>query len=166
MLVFYDEHGGFYDHQPPEKAKGETRAAEGFDQLGFRVPGLAIGPMTQGGKVFSEPVDHSSLPKLIADIFGQEPINERAKLAGDLGGVLDLGRVERGARTAPRKLPEVPVSMRAMEEGLMGPSRQPELWQFAHKGGLAHEMTVAKEIARLNGWLRHVERLGVGRIRP
>ena len=43
MVVFYDEHGGFYDHVAPPKAQGESRATLGFDQLGFRVPALLAG---------------------------------------------------------------------------------------------------------------------------
>ncbi len=52
LVVTYDEHGGFFDHVAPPKATDE-RAAEGFDQLGFRVPTLVVGPYVKPGHVSS-----------------------------------------------------------------------------------------------------------------
>src|SRR6266487_98997 len=52
MVVTYDEHGGFFDHVAPPKAADE-RAANGFDQLGFRVPTMVMGPYVKKGYVSS-----------------------------------------------------------------------------------------------------------------
>src|SRR5690606_25750559 len=50
LLVYYDEHGGFYDHVPPPTVP-DDRAADGFDRLGFRVPALVVSPWAQRGAV-------------------------------------------------------------------------------------------------------------------
>ena len=49
MLLDFDEHGGFYDHVGPPTAEGDERAAEGFNQLGFSIPGLIVSPLARRG---------------------------------------------------------------------------------------------------------------------
>lgn len=131
FLVFYDEHGGFYDHVVPPTVQGEALQAQGFDQLGFRVPGLAIGPMVRRGEVFSEVVDHSSVPAMLARIFGLEQVNERAALAGDLRGVLDLEMTSSARRPAAPKLPEIEIPHDKIRFALQQPYGQPELLELA-----------------------------------
>ena len=48
FIITYDEHGGFFDHVPPPTAP-DDHASEGFDQLGFRVPSVVIGPWVKPG---------------------------------------------------------------------------------------------------------------------
>jgi phospholipase C len=57
LVVTYDEHGGFFDHQPPPPGHGP------------RVPILLVSPHVQRG-VCSEPLDHASLIKTILLRFG------------------------------------------------------------------------------------------------
>jgi phospholipase C len=64
FLITYDEHGGFYDHVPPPAGDGvpapdEAVASNGFsfNQLGVRIPTLAISPWIPAGTVV-----HESLP--------------------------------------------------------------------------------------------------------
>jgi phospholipase C len=63
FLITYDEHGGFYDHvTPPTEgvpAPDEAIASNGFafNQLGVRIPTLAISPWIPAGTVV-----HDSLP--------------------------------------------------------------------------------------------------------
>lgn len=131
FLVFYDEHGGFYDHVVPPKVEGEALAADDFDQLGFRVPGLAIGPLVRRGEVFSEVIDHSSVPALLARIFGVDQVNERAALAGDLRGLLDIELTDNARRPAAPKIPEIVVPHDKIRFALQQPYGQPELLEFA-----------------------------------
>ena len=58
LLITYDEHGGFYDHLPPEKPPGENRT------YGVRVPALVVGPHVEPG-VCKTTFDHTSIIKTI-----------------------------------------------------------------------------------------------------
>src|SRR5690606_19713819 len=100
MMVTYDEHGGFFDHVPPPKAPDE-RAAAGFDQLGFRVPSLVLGPWVKQGGVSHTIYDHTSMLATIERHFGLEPLTVRDASANDLFDCLDLDRVRRGDPAAP-----------------------------------------------------------------
>ncbi len=163
MVVLYDEHGGFFDHVAPPKVQGEPRAAEGFDQLGFRVPGMVISPLVKPGEAFHGVVDHASLPSLICNMFGLPHINERARLAGDLGGALSLDQRFDDVRPEPPKMPALDLSMEAFERSLGLPSGQPELEQLSAALGLRRDARVERRIAERALW--HAERLGSVRIR-
>ncbi len=159
MVVFYDEHGGFYDHVAPPKAEAESRAALGFDQLGFRVPALLAGGLVGRGKVFSETVEHSSVPGLIARTFGLPHINERAEKAGDLSQALDLALTIDANRTPPPALAPVTVPRSRMEAAMRGRFRQDELLAFATERGHRYG-TLADKRARTNRWLERASALG------
>lgn len=133
MLVFYDEHGGFFDSQPPPTVEGEELAADGFDQLGFRVPGLLIGPLVKRGHVFSEVVDHSSVPALLSRIFELEQVNERAALAGDLSLALDIELIEHSKRPEAPALTAIDVRHSSIRHALNQPFGQPELLAHARR---------------------------------
>lgn len=133
MIVFYDEHGGFFDSQPPPTVEGEELAADGFDQLGFRVPGLLIGPLVKRGHVFSEIVEHSSVPALISRVFELEQVNERAALAGDLSLALDIELIEHAKRPPPPELAAVDVRHSSIRHALSQPFGQPELLRHARR---------------------------------
>ena len=62
LVVTYDENGGFYDHVSPPKTADDL-AEQGFDQLGFRVPAMVIGPYAKQGFVSSVTYDHTSALK-------------------------------------------------------------------------------------------------------
>ena len=112
LFVTYDEHGGFYDHVPPPRARqGDGRTPDGispgqcedasgagvqcgasvldaaaicpeftpagpypwwcasFDQLGFRVPFMAVSPFSRPHHVSHEVADHTSLLAFIEKRF-------------------------------------------------------------------------------------------------
>jgi phospholipase C len=101
FIVTYDEHGGFFDHVPPGKAD-DMRAAEGFDQLGIRVPGLVVGPYVKPTYVSHEIYDHSSVLAFLGRLWDLPPLTLRDAGANDLFDVLDL---ERLADLRPRSGP-------------------------------------------------------------
>lgn len=87
LAVTYDEHGGFHDHVPPPTTVDDF-AAEGFDQLGFRVPSFVVGPFVK--KQVSDVVfDHTSIYATIAALHGLDPIRQRDAAANNLLGLLD-----------------------------------------------------------------------------
>jgi phospholipase C len=90
LLVTYDEHGGFYDRQPPPtnvpnpgtKQDWPTRISHfflrpkaarfNFEMLGPRVPAVVISPYVPGGTVDTTVRDHSSVPRTVRDIFAPD----------------------------------------------------------------------------------------------
>lgn len=108
LVVTYDEHGGFFDHVSPPKA-ADDRAAEGFDQLGFRVPTLVIGPWVKEGHVSSVVYDHTSILKHIETLFDLEPLTARDAAANDLSDAIDAERLAKNQPSAPIQLPTVDI---------------------------------------------------------
>lgn len=164
MLVFYDEHGGFADHVPPPDSAGDTLAgvdpAKNFSKLGFRVPGMAIGPLVRRGKVVSETVEHSSLPKLLRDIFTPDKpyVNERAKLAGDLGLSLDLELIVDANRPLPPTLPQLTLPLDRMRFAERQPFGQKELAQAALKLRGLRPLSQDRLRRKNDIWLSHLDR--------
>jgi phospholipase C len=107
LLITYDEHGGFFDHVPPPTTEDDF-ADLGFDQLGFRVPSLVIGPWVKQGAV-STVFDHTSWLKMVCDMHGIAPWTKRMQAAASLAECLDLDRMERN-----EPLPAVAVSAPAV----------------------------------------------------
>lgn len=68
LVITYDEHGGFFDHVPPFPLD-TTVAGFHFPTTGVRVPAILVSPHVGEGKVFSEPLDHTSFLQLLADRF-------------------------------------------------------------------------------------------------
>lgn len=71
MVVYYDEHGGFYDHVPPPPIDytitGGNRTH--FGSLGVRIPGMLISPYVTKGSVCKLQLDHTSVLQLLAEKF-------------------------------------------------------------------------------------------------
>jgi phospholipase C len=79
MIVTYDEHGGFFDHvSPPAVATApppEAVYSTPFDSLGVRVPAFIISPFVKPGKFYSGDLDHTSILKFVAQVFGDGSYN-------------------------------------------------------------------------------------------
>jgi phospholipase C len=114
LVVTYDEHGGFFDHVPPPTV-ADDRAAMGFDQLGFRVPSLVIGPYVKQGFVSSVQRDHTSVLKHLETGFGLAPLTARSSAANDLSELIDTDRLTAGEAAAPITLAPVDVEEAMMD---------------------------------------------------
>ena len=112
LIITFDEHGGFYDHQPPPATVptgDDTKYANPaysflFDRLGVRVPGIVVSAYTAQGTIIGdspgEPstiFDHSSVLATVEKLFGLKPLTQRDRAANTLEIALNL--------TAPRLLP-------------------------------------------------------------
>ncbi|NVB81375.1 MAG: alkaline phosphatase family protein [Kofleriaceae bacterium] len=125
LVITYDEHGGFYDHVSPPKTMDDTlekfgvdehgEPATDFDQLGFRVPAMVIGPYVKQGYVSSVQYDHTSALKHLANAFDLESLNVRMDAANDLSDCIDMDRLMRGEPADPIDLPAITVE--ADDEG-------------------------------------------------
>ncbi|MCB0245313.1 MAG: hypothetical protein KDI12_18010 [Anaerolineae bacterium] len=98
LVIYYDEHGGFYDHVSPPPAEDD------FDHLaryGVRVPAIVVSPWVGEQSVSHTVFDHTSLIKTILERFCRQPdgsipsISRRTDAATDLSCLL--------TETAPRK---------------------------------------------------------------
>ena len=69
LIVTWDDWGGYFDHVAPPVVGGH--------QLGMRVPTLLLSPWAKEGSVSSQVLDHSSVPALVTDLFGLDPIEPR-----------------------------------------------------------------------------------------
>ena len=71
MVVYYDEHGGFFDHVPPlELATASPRGNryDPFEVSGARVPAFIVSPWADRGACQSH-FDHTSILRFLAEKF-------------------------------------------------------------------------------------------------
>ena len=109
FVVVYDEAGGLFDHVVPGLA-ADDRAAEGFDQLGFRVPALAMGPWVRERFVSDVDMDHTSALKHIHLAHGLDDLTARDAAANDLSSFLDLDRLAANDPRPPADLPVIELT--------------------------------------------------------
>ncbi|MBZ0252613.1 MAG: alkaline phosphatase family protein, partial [Candidatus Methylomirabilis sp.] len=109
FILTYDEHGGFFDHVPPPKVEDDL-AAEGFDQLGFRVPSIVAGPYARRGAVSNTVYDHTSVHRFLNWLWDLEPLTLRSATANSILDTFDAARVLAREPRAVPALPEVIVS--------------------------------------------------------
>jgi phospholipase C len=128
LIVFYDEHGGFFDHVAPPEARDDD--PEMFGRYGVRVPALVVSPWVEPRFVSKTLYDHTSVMKTILMRFCAEALERdgrrqeglvtrlrfnhphyvgtRAAQANDLGDLLT------GAE--PRPAPDLSALVAAAEQ--------------------------------------------------
>jgi phospholipase C len=165
LVITYDEHGGFFDHVPPPKAPDE-RAAQGFDQLGFRVPAIIAGPYARRGHVSSVVREHTSITRHIGRMFDLEPLTVRDAAAMDLSEALDTDRLARNDPAPPASLPAVEVDESMIERACFLSSKPIEIVQALDAGTLSRALdgrAAWRDQAHLFGEV--LDRAGAGRVR-
>lgn len=128
FLITYDEHGGFYDHVvPPDQgvpAPDSALAPNGFsfNQLGIRIPTLAISPWIAKGTLVhdalpnEQPTPHSAFESTsimaTANILlglGDAPaLGQRMPWANTFAGLVSDPTMNAPRQDCPTTLPEVP----------------------------------------------------------
>ncbi len=78
LIIFYDEHGGFFDHVAPPAAPDDDPHT--FGRYGVRIPALIVSPWVEPGSVSKTLFDHTSIMKTILLRFCPGAL-ERAKAA-------------------------------------------------------------------------------------
>jgi phospholipase C len=104
FLVYYDEHGGFFDHVSPGKTVDQR---PDFQQLGFRVPALVVSPYVKP-QVSSTVFDHCSLIASVLRQHDLDPLNDRDAAANDIWSLLDEQLLLDGTPLSPIKLQPIP----------------------------------------------------------
>jgi phospholipase C len=109
FILNYDENDGLFDHVPPPVPPPGT-PGEFVDGLpiggGIRVPCIIISPWTQGGRICSEPFDHTSVLQFLERITGVREPNItawRRRTFGDLTSVLGVSTNQRFPQLPPTK---------------------------------------------------------------
>lgn len=102
LVITYDEHGGCYDHYPPQgdavspdPGKGPGQQGFLFNRFGVRVPCVLVNPHIPRGVVARPagytPYDHTSVIKTIQNCLGLSgELTARSAAAPDFSGVLSL----------------------------------------------------------------------------
>ena len=74
LVIFYDEHGGFFDHVAPPGAPDDDPQL--FGRYGVRVPALVVSPWVEPGAVSATLFDHTSIIKTILLRFCPDALRE------------------------------------------------------------------------------------------
>jgi len=154
LIITFDEHGGFYDHQAPPATvpTGDDTEYSNpsyrflFNRLGVRVPAVVVSAYTSKGLIIgSDPndpatvFDHSSSLATVEKLFGLKPLTKRDAGANTLDVALDL--------TTPRLLAEEALTVlpdTAPDSAVTGPAVQSEIFAADPKAPLsANQKTMA-----------------------
>ncbi|MEM7159650.1 MAG: alkaline phosphatase family protein [Myxococcota bacterium] len=162
LIITYDEHGGFYDHVSPPLTSDPLPQ---FQQLGHRVPSLAIGPHVRRGCIDGTTLDHVSVVSTISRRWGLPPLNQRVTDTQDLSIAINPELL--GDPQPPIKLPMLSASVSEMlsKRG----SGQDELAAMIESGDIPlpadrrHDNASHDVALRL---LDRASRLGVVKLRP
>ena len=99
LVIFYDEHGGFFDHVAPPGVPDDDPPV--FGRYGVRVPALVVSPWVEPRAVSHTVLDHTSIIKTILLRFCPEALHEPGRHHGLLARVTSAGRPHpMGARVA------------------------------------------------------------------
>jgi phospholipase C len=90
LIVFYDEHGGFYDHVPPPAAADDDQRM--FGRYGVRVPALVVSPWVEPGSSSNTVFDHTSIIKTILRRFAPDALDPPGRRGGLLARAASAGR--------------------------------------------------------------------------
>ena len=107
LVVAFDEHGGFYDHELPPDTEAPDFHQEEYDfrKLGVRVPVILVSPWTLKG-VCDTPMDHTSLLKYLVEKWGLGPLGLRTENAATFINAIHSDPAQRNGAS-----PEVKHSM-------------------------------------------------------
>jgi phospholipase C len=91
LVVTYDEHGGFYDHESPGVPPEHDPQ---FRTYGVRVPAFVVSPFVEPCTVSHTTFDHTSITRTILERFGVEgAVATMAEKAPRVGKASHLGRL-------------------------------------------------------------------------
>ena len=156
LVVTFDEHGGYFDHVVPPRT---VDPRNDFQQLGFRVPALVIGPSVWQGRVVSTQFEHSSVAATLKTRFGIRDLGPRMAATNDLSSCIDPARLL--ATTTSPRLDAVTLgpSFRA-EEFLNRPTSQSEIELALNARDVpASHVDPRSEEERFASWLRLAQEL-------
>jgi phospholipase C len=120
LIITFDEHGGFYDHQPPpatvptgdDSQYANPNYSFQFNRLGIRVPAMVVSAYTAKGTIIGDDpanpatvFDHSSVLATVEKRFGLASLTKRDAAANTLEVAINLATPRLSPTDAPTKLP-------------------------------------------------------------
>ena len=100
LIWVYDEHGGWYDHVPPQPAVKPDNVAPmlqpgdvpgSYDHTGFRVPCCVVSPHSKRDYVSHQTFDHTSILKLVETKWNLPALTYRDANAHNMLDFFDFG---------------------------------------------------------------------------
>jgi phospholipase C len=162
LIITYDEHGGFYDHVSPPTTTDERPE---FEQLGFRVPSLAVGPFVRRGCIDGTQLEHVSVIATAMRRFGLPALNDRVTVTSDVSSAINPAYFDDPRPPAPIPQLSVSVSEVLSKRG----TGQEELAAMVARGDIPlpadrRHPNASRDVALR--MLDHASRLGVVKLRP
>ena len=101
LVITYDEHGGFFDREPPPATvnpDGKKHGSFDFDRLGVRVPAVIVSPWIPSNTVDETLYDHTAIITTVRSRFavGKPALSKRDKQANNFRFLLSLNEPRRG----------------------------------------------------------------------
>ena len=132
LVIYYDEHGGFYDHVTPPSTicpDGKVAPDFKFDRLGLRVPALLVSPWVAKG-VLSTRFDHTSVLKYLIDKWGLGSLGRRAAEAISIGTAIQ-------SEKRLGVIPHITLTPEQLNPPDADKEEQAEDYEFGHHKSLA-----------------------------
>ncbi len=157
LIITFDEHGGFYDHQPPPAAvpPGDDSKYSNpaylfpFDRLGVRVPAIVVSAYTRQGTLIGDApdapatvFDHSSVLATVEKRFGLDALTNRDRIANTLEVAINL--------ITPRLLPTealIKLPPPAADTAVAGAANPTEIFAAGAKAPLSANQTTMAALA-------------------
>ena len=100
LILTFDEHGGYYDHVPPQPAVRPDGVApqvtdtygDLYSYTGFRVPTIVVSPWAKADHVSHTVYDHTSILRLVETKWNLPALSYRDANANNMLDCLDLHR--------------------------------------------------------------------------
>lgn len=117
LVITYDEHGGLFDKVTPptgvaapddDPKYGYSTHEFDFTTLGVRVPAVLVSPLIEPGTVSHEVYDHSSVPKLLEELWGLANLTDRDLKAASPLQYVTLASPRTHATLLPEPAPWAP----------------------------------------------------------
>jgi phospholipase C len=151
MIIYYDEHGGFFDHVQPEPIHDQTTGPDPytFETTGPRIPGLLLSPFVSPGSVCSATLDHTSVLQLLAEKFTPDRVySDRVDARRKAGIQSVLVALDTASHLNPPSPPPAPVVQTPLGAAVLpqGPSdmQQSFLSAATHMMSALPDETTAK----------------------
>lgn len=142
FIVYYDEHGGFYDHVPPPNISYAITSENGynFESLGPRIPAIIVSPFVKQGSVSNLLFDHTSVLQLIAEKFTpgtpyNKTVNERRLVQNGIKSI--SAALNNNTYWQPPPSPSQVIEVKSQLGLFVHPSAQQAMFQNAFNMMLA-----------------------------
>jgi phospholipase C len=156
LVITFDEHGGYFDHVVPPRT---VDPHSDFQQLGFRVPALVIGPSVWQGRVVNTQFEHSSVAATLKTRFGIRDLGPRMAATNDLSSCIDPVRLL--STSPPPRLEAVSLGPNFRAQDVANrPTSQSEIdLALTAKDVPASHVDPRTEDERFTSWLRLAQEL-------